>query len=335
MTRPSLLLLACAALGAACHDDVADPPASATDHGSAVCGAGTAQLARGQYLVDSILYCGECHTPRLPDQSGDPTRYLAGISCMADLDPPYDNGRGCISAGNLTSDATGLKNDSDQEIKNVIFDGIRPDGTALHRFMPYYMYHNVSEADQDAVVAYLRSVKPVVARVLPNQPPFDRFPDRPAIFPSMTEMPAVPPMTMDATAAQRGRYLVAIGCIECHTPAAAFDSPAALVMERVLSGGRTYQAATFGLVPPYPELIHSTNLTAGDNGLQGWSASDVRRALIDGIDTGGGRVCVPMPSGRFASFGRLTDADAQDIGAYLTSIPGVAGDPVDNCVVPY
>src|SRR4051794_22746522 len=50
----------------------------ATGAGGGDAGVNTASVARGQYLVDHLLVCGECHTP--VDASGKPdkTKYLAG-----------------------------------------------------------------------------------------------------------------------------------------------------------------------------------------------------------------------------------------------------------------
>jgi len=50
--------------------------------GGVLFAAGFAQaqpsVERGQYLVDGLGNCGNCHTPRLPDQSFDASKYLAG-----------------------------------------------------------------------------------------------------------------------------------------------------------------------------------------------------------------------------------------------------------------
>jgi hypothetical protein len=38
---------------------------------------------------------------------------------------------------------------------------VRPDGTKLAPPMPFDFYRNISDGDLDALVAYLRSLKPV------------------------------------------------------------------------------------------------------------------------------------------------------------------------------
>ena len=42
-----------------------------------------------------------------------------------------------------------------------ITTGIRPDGTRLSRTMPYEWYHRITSTDLDALVAFLRTVKPL------------------------------------------------------------------------------------------------------------------------------------------------------------------------------
>jgi hypothetical protein len=63
---------------------------------------------------------------------------------------------------NITSDPDqGLGKWSDSDIKQAITKGIRPDGTKLAGPMPYDWYAKMTDADLDAIVAYLRTIKPV------------------------------------------------------------------------------------------------------------------------------------------------------------------------------
>ena len=47
------------------------------------------------------------------------------------------------------------------EIKRAITIGIRPDGTRLAPTMPSHWYKGIATADLDAIVAFLRTVKPL------------------------------------------------------------------------------------------------------------------------------------------------------------------------------
>jgi hypothetical protein len=63
---------------------------------------------------------------------------------------------------NITPDLDdGLGKGSDDDIKRAITTGIRPDGTHLARTMPYEWYARVAPADLSAVVAFLRTLKPL------------------------------------------------------------------------------------------------------------------------------------------------------------------------------
>src|SRR6185295_4926047 len=69
----------------------------------------TAEQQRGSYLVNSVLGCIGCHaTPKTDTQ---PAKVLGGNDCFA-----KDTGGGCLASANLTNDATGIKDLSDQQV---------------------------------------------------------------------------------------------------------------------------------------------------------------------------------------------------------------------------
>ncbi len=116
-------------------------------------GAAFAQspVQRGDYLVNSILNCGGCHSPRGPDAA---TKPLSGGNLFES--PAFK-----VYTSNLTPDKeTGLGNWTADQIKNAIMKGVRPDGTLL-AVMPSDYYTVLTQRDADAIVAYLRSLKPV------------------------------------------------------------------------------------------------------------------------------------------------------------------------------
>jgi hypothetical protein len=60
---------------------------------------------------------------------------------------------------NITSDPDqGLGKWSDEDIKKAITKGVRPDGTKLAGPMPYGWYANITPADLDAIVAFMRTI---------------------------------------------------------------------------------------------------------------------------------------------------------------------------------
>jgi hypothetical protein len=116
---------------------------------------------------------------------------------------------------------TGLRDWSDQQIRDAMTRGIRPNGEKLLPVMPYGAYSGMSEEDLKALIAYLRSLKPVrkETAALKTWAPlyraggtfvwfqfFSRFSNSPAKAPQ--------------SGIERGRYLVehVALCIDCHTP---------------------------------------------------------------------------------------------------------------------
>jgi hypothetical protein len=138
--------------------------------------ADTSQAERGQYIMNVLGACTFCHTPLRQDGTRDTDKLFAGVDCFVDIDSPnfVDNGNqfGCISTRNLTPDATGLKNATGEQIKNAFRNGVRTDGKMLAPIMPYWIFHNMTDADADAIVAYLRTIPPVSHTVKANEPPW-------------------------------------------------------------------------------------------------------------------------------------------------------------------
>jgi mono/diheme cytochrome c family protein len=112
------------------------------------------QLARGKYLVESIGGCGNCHTARGGPMKGVP---LAGGNAFGGPKAPFHS-----YATNITPDReTGIGAWTDAQIKHAIAKGKRHDGSGLRPPMCYRCYDRMTDADLDAVVAYLRTVKPI------------------------------------------------------------------------------------------------------------------------------------------------------------------------------
>jgi mono/diheme cytochrome c family protein len=111
---------------------------------------------RGEYLA-AIMDCGGCHTPGYLMGKPDFDRYLAGSDVGFEIP-----GRGIFYPPNLTPDReTGLGAWSAAEIMAAVRNGVRPDGRALAPVMPYHTYAHLTDADAEALVAYLKSLKPI------------------------------------------------------------------------------------------------------------------------------------------------------------------------------
>lgn len=118
---------------------------------------------KGEYLT-TIAACSECHslTKKGPRKREDP-QYLAGSE--ASMSPPS---LGKVWASNLTPDKeTGLGKAFPEQIKKAIRTGTRLDGKRMAPPMATMIphYSGIAEDDLDAMVAYLKALKPAKHQV--------------------------------------------------------------------------------------------------------------------------------------------------------------------------
>lgn len=108
--------------------------------------------AYGAYLAGPLGHCMECHSRPLPDGSVDLKNGL-GAGGMVFKGPWGES-----KAGNLTP--TELAKWTDDELRTVITQGLRPDGKRLKPPMGTAYYAQMSRTDVDALIRYLRSLPP-------------------------------------------------------------------------------------------------------------------------------------------------------------------------------
>jgi len=111
------------------------------------------QVKYGEYLAGPLGHCMDCHTPWV---KGVPDMSKAGAGGN-----PFRGPWGVAVARNLTPHETGLKDWTDAEIERAVRHGVRKDGTPLKPPMAYDWYRNISDADMRALIAYLRSLRPL------------------------------------------------------------------------------------------------------------------------------------------------------------------------------
>lgn len=111
----------------------------------------------GAYLAGPVMHCMECHTPMGPQGPMlDTDLGRGGFEFIG----PW----GVAVASNLTPHETdGIGRYSDDELKAMITDGKRPDGSAMNPPMPYGYLAAMTPEDLDAVVLYLRSLPPLAS----------------------------------------------------------------------------------------------------------------------------------------------------------------------------
>ena len=112
------------------------------------------KVAYGAYLAGPVAHCMECHTPR-PEGRLDLARLGAGGREL----PDFGNSGAITISRNITPDGIGQWSDAD--VKRAILVGERPDGTKLSRVMPFASYNKMTSDDVNAIVDYLRILKPV------------------------------------------------------------------------------------------------------------------------------------------------------------------------------
>jgi len=107
----------------------------------------------GAYLAGPLGHCTDCHTPwvqGIPDMK----RVGAGGN-------PLKGPWGVTVSRNLTPHESGLKGWSDVEIARAIREGKGRNGSALRPPMAFGWYKNINDDDMKALIAYLRSLKPL------------------------------------------------------------------------------------------------------------------------------------------------------------------------------
>jgi mono/diheme cytochrome c family protein len=110
----------------------------------------------GAYLAGPVGRCIECHTP---SRNGGGPDYQNMLGAGGTI---FTGPWGEAIAGNITPDPdTGLGEFSDGQIRKMIVEGLRPDRTTVGRPMAHTYYRKLTEEDLDAIVAYLRSLRPI------------------------------------------------------------------------------------------------------------------------------------------------------------------------------
>ncbi|MEA2878087.1 MAG: hypothetical protein QOF14_3283 [Hyphomicrobiales bacterium] len=256
-----------------------------------------APVERGKYLVNTILTCQNCHTPK--GERGAPIFDRDLSSGLSWDEPPFK-----VTASNITQDKeTGIGNWSDAEIKKALQKGERPNGTRLAAIMPSDFYEILTPGDLDAIVAYLRTVKPVR-----QQTPTPEYRIAlPRHIPPGAEKPFAEADL--ANKVKKGFYLATIGhCMECHTPMGA----------KGRDFENSYGKGGFEFPGPWGVSV-SRNITSHkEKGIGAWSDDEIKRAITKGVSKDGSPLKPPMGYGFYAN---MTDGDLDAVVAYLRTVP--------------
>jgi mono/diheme cytochrome c family protein len=169
--------------------------------------------------------------------------------------------------------------------------------------MPSSVYGSLTLRDQDAIIAYLRTIPAVKNAV--------QKPEYKAPF-ETTPFPGIKTMDEDdlKDPIKRGQYLVGLGhCMVCHSKGSPPDK-----MDYVngLGGG----GRKFG---PQQNVV-AANLTT--KGVASWTFAEFKRALTEGVSRDGRKLNPPMAD--FAQYYKIvTDDDLNAIFAYMKTLKPV------------
>jgi mono/diheme cytochrome c family protein len=257
-----------------------------------------ALIRRGDYLVNGIAACGNCHSPQRPDGSlsgrplsgGEALKQLAFVAYPPNLTPDVDTGLGAWT---------------EDQIVTAVREGRVPTGAILRPPMPVAFYRSLSDRDARAIAAYLRSLPPAKNKVPTSQ----YYRPTPASYGGRVDAVAEPNPAEKVT---YGHYLAQLGhCMECHTPRDGGGRPQ---IERYGAGGLVLQGV-FGAVV-------SQNITPDiDSGIGSWTDDELKTALTKGVRPDGSRIVPPMPWRYLAT---MTPNDVDALVAYLRILKPVA-----------
>jgi mono/diheme cytochrome c family protein len=257
-------------------------------------------IGRGKYLFDAAG-CGSCH-------GGDQANALP--SGGLGLDTPF----GLFYVPNITPDKQhGIGAWSPAEFRTALRSGIGQHGEYLFPVFPYTSFTNLTDADIDALYAYLMSVP---ASPEPGKPHQVKMPFgwrsllvfwRGLFFTSG-------PLKTDQAKGEdwnRGNYLVhaVAHCEECHTP------------RNFLGAVKTSMAFSGNIGGPDGQ--NAPNITSdAATGIGDWSVSDIERLLKSGMTPDSDQVGSGMKA-VVRGTSKLTEADRHAIAVYLKSVPPI------------
>ena len=241
-----------------------------------------ASLEKGKHLVETL--CIHCHTTD-----------LSGKTWFSF--PPA----GSVDSANLTSGEGGIGREftTDNDYVRAIRHGVGPDGKPI--FMPSVAaFQNMSDNDLGALIAYLKTVKPVDHKTMGQQfTPIAKIMIGIGIIPLPVEnVSHITHVTAPAAGVTTdyGHYLVTVGgCYDCHG--------------QNLAGG------------PYPQpgvTLSVPNITPGGQpGL--WKENQFFAAMRSGVTPNGHQLNPELMP--WQEVGKSSDDELKAIWMYLQSVP--------------
>lgn len=271
---------------------------------------------RGHYLAHYVTQCMDCHSvrdtgkfsmPVVPgtEGGGAPIPFGKAEGIPGEVTPP-----------NITPFA--LKDWTDEEIIRAITGGINKKGDTLFPIMPYQHYSKMAKDDILAIVAYIRSLKPIERTTPPRR-----------LEIPLSMLGPLPVVNLDnnikpdkADKLKYGEYLVnAAVCSECHTPM----GPQGPDFSKVFAGGFVFDLPMF--------KVAVGNITPDSaTGIGTWTeemflARFKNNGSDEMVNKYPGRMNTIMP---WAMYAKMGEEELKAVYAYLRTVK-----PITNKVEKY
>ena len=300
------LVAACTAMIIACKDEEKESSATTTSSGE---DSVKAVLARGEYLVTNVAVCLVCHSERDHSKFAMPVKagtegggaayaYGQSMGIPGEVTPP-----------NITPFK--LKDWSDDEIIKSLTQGINKKGDTLFPLMPYHNYSRAAKDDIHAMVAYLRTLKPIEKADVPRK----------LMIPASMFGP-LPPNTLDqnkrpdpSDKVKYGEYMATLAsCSDCHTPMTQQGPD----FSKMYAGGFRFKA-------DFVDVTVANITPDSTTGIGSWTEEVFLakfKTSLAAVEKGDnpGKMQTEMP---WASYAKMTEEDLKAIYAYLRTVPPV------------
>jgi cytochrome c553 len=268
-----------------------------------------AKVERGSYLANHVAMCMGCHSER------DITKFalplVAGKEGGGHV-MPFGKAEGVpgeVTPPNITPFA--LKDWTDAEIVRAVTQGINKKGDTLFPLMPYHSFSRLVKDDIDAIVAYIRTLKPVES-VMPAR----KLEITPSMFGPLPENTLATNKKPDPSdKVKYGEYLITAAiCGECHTPM----GPQGPDFSKAYSGGFLFDIGIF--------KVTVGNITPDSaTGIGTWT----EEAFVQKFKTNAAQTAKGENPGKFntimpwSMYAGMKEEDLKAIYAYLRTVPPI------------
>ena len=268
-------------------------------------------IERGEYLALHVAACVDCHSTRDWNYLSGPlkpgTEGKGGEEFSAKYGFPGD-----FFARNITP--AGIGSWTDGEVYRAITCGVSKNGEPFFPVMPYANYGKMDPEDVKAIIAYLRTLKPVQNTIPPSVP---NFPMNLILrtIPKSSQPQECPPKS-DQLA--YGKYIFTIAaCDGCHTP----QEKGQPIKGMELAGG-------FAFPLPGGGIVRSENITPDkETGIGSLTKEDFIRKFK--YYSAPEMAKIPVQKGAFNTvmpwtmYAGMTEEDLGALYTYLQSVPPI------------